>query len=106
MAEEEDKVDTFLAHYGVAGMKWGVKRAAYVKSNKNKESLANIRDGKGTAKDRLRTGLLTTKKGATKRLAKAEESEKRVEAGQAKVKDLIRLYGNLSTLDLVAQTRK
>lgn len=100
---EPIEIEDFLAHYGVSGMKWGVRRAALTKENRRMESLKKVSEGTAKSGDRLRVGLLRSKKSASKQLSKAVEREKRVESGKAKARDIFALYGTLSAGDLMVQ---
>lgn len=44
----EDEVNEFLSHYGVPGMKWGVRRA-----NNRESRTARLKDGTATRRDKL-----------------------------------------------------
>jgi hypothetical protein len=57
-----DRVDDFLAHYGVKGMKWGVIRDRINSPNSLSRSSANTRSGRASARAAVESGRGSTAK--------------------------------------------
>lgn len=96
--------EEYLEHYGVKGMKWGVRR------NRRAESLARVGRGEGTKGEKLKAlgsvsvvDLVAGKgiKGAAKRRSDAQlERNKRVQSGKANIRDKMSYYGGTRIQDL------
>lgn len=84
--------ETFIEHYGKKGMQWGKRGTA--RAQKHIDSLHKISTGTQTGRDRLRVGVLVTKKGATKALGKGASLQSRVSHGEKKVTNmLVNMHG-------------
>lgn len=87
-----------LAHYGVKGMKWGVRR-------ENRLNRARrVASGTASRREKFAFSLTDTSKSSVKRnkdlkgaaasrVRELEARKARIQKGEARVKDLIALYG-------------
>lgn len=111
------ETDEFLEHYGVKGMKWGLRRGglksrikgARLDQNQRRTAIATrAANGKSTLEERIvnkPTKILLGKEGYT-RFAKNEvenlgAQKKRIETGKKTVMDVLETYNTLTMLDLV-----
>lgn len=119
----EDEVDEFLAHYGVTGMKWGVRKGSVKSRLKGAASDAverqlvtnkSIANGTAQTRDYRRAivkggtfGVVTgpRKKSAAKRVERLEGLQTRIDTGKTGVMDKIGLAYNISPGDLVVSRR-
>lgn len=94
----QEEVDDFLEHVGVKGMKWGVRR------QKRLDRLNRVAKGKSTRGERARVLLTETSNlslgrhgglqgAAANRAKQLAARKKRIQKGQATVKDLLALHG-------------
>jgi hypothetical protein len=104
-----------LAHFGVKGMRWGVTKGASYNINKRKvggEVARLNKVSKGTAGKgdkvvtALQSPLLLNKKMAGNRSDKLQAHLDRLESGQAKTSDILKMYGNASILELGFESRR
>lgn len=96
---------TYLEHYGVPGMKWGVRR------NRRAERLAKVGRGEGSKSDKIRAlGNVSLKdvakgrglKGAAKLRSDIQIARnERVASGKASVRDKLAYHGSARLSDLV-----
>lgn len=107
-----------LAHFGVKGMKWGIRRkseggrvrgALQDQNQRNTAYLTRAREnrskGVGEKLDRatgvvLSGGTKRLNKNLDKRLGKLEAERKRLESGKLATRDIVRAVGTLSVLEL------
>lgn len=105
-----------LIHYGVKGMKWGVRKAHTGTLNKGASRLERVASGKGSLRDKIGAAGTSSVYGLAKRGLKGNSAfraeklraeEKRLATGKAKVRDVLRAYGsaNLVTLALAAHKK-
>lgn len=98
MSDTDLTPEEWLAHFGVKGMKWGVRRQQRL------DRLNRVAEGKGSFRDKAKVLLTETSqaslarnhglKGAARARAQGLDArKKRIEAGQAKVSDLLALHG-------------
>ena len=109
--QEFDTPGEALLHYGVKGMKWGVRKAYSDRRLKEAAGLRAVSKGNATRPAKLVTHLTTPLKdireggglkgGARVRAEKLEAHVERINTGQTKVKDGLEIYGNLNVKDLV-----
>lgn len=101
----DTQVDDFLAHYGVPGMKWGKRR------QKRLDRLTRVGKGTGSKRDKLGVALnevslgsVARNKGlkgaAASKAARMEQRKKRIQSGEAGVKDLLNNIGGDRLIDL------
>lgn len=112
---EDDSPQAWLAHYGVRGMKWGVRRRYNEKQGNRVRRLDRVAKGKGSAGDKLKalgeSSLLElAANGGLKNTARihSEATKKhlqRVNSGKKKAADLLIIAGNLSLGDVLAGGR-
>jgi len=103
--------EEFLAHFGVRGMKWGVRK----KYNERQQKIVNrdkrVAEGKGSTLDKVKAiggssvaelvanrGLKNT---AKKHAEKRQDHLDRINNGEAKTRDLVRLYAGVSAVELL-----
>lgn len=105
-----------LKHYGVKGMKWGVRKARtgdlHVRAKRNERVAA----GKGSFVDKAVTlggssvGNLVVNRGlkgeAARRAADKRGQIERLSTGKAKASDVLRAYGGLSVSSLLISAHK
>lgn len=100
--EQSDIVGEFLAHYGVKGMKWGVRRQRRVeRARRVANRQGSLRDKASTAYNVRTTDLLARRSfsGAADRYATREENrEARFQAGEATARDILARFGTSVTL--------
>lgn len=104
-----------LVHYGVKGMKWGVRKSYTDRVSKRAARLRRVGEGKGSALDKLRvhgtTSNITLARSAIQRrpgfkgaaLIRAEGAEAhvaRVQAGEATALDVLRMAGGVNLADV------
>lgn len=80
----DEEIEAVLAHYGVKGMKWGVRR--YQRIQKNLDRVGRIRDGTASKKDRLlaaNNSLTFTSKQAGKQLERGAKMQAKVASGKS-----------------------
>ena len=108
--------ETALIHYGVKGMRWGVKKGRTGDLNVKASRHERVASGKGSLTDKVVTiGGSTAAnlamrglKGEAARRAKNERAQiERLSTGKAKVSDLLKAYGTASIYSVVgsANTR-
>uniref|UniRef100_A0AAU7GX65 Uncharacterized protein n=1 Tax=Streptomyces phage Scarif TaxID=3158858 RepID=A0AAU7GX65_9CAUD len=99
-----------LIHYGVKGMKWGVRKARTGQLDARASRNERVAAGKGSLVDKavtlggssaLRLGMSGGLKNEAARRAKNKRAEiKRLATGKAKVTDILKAYGTVSAADL------
>ena len=115
MTEAED----FLAHYGVKGMKWGVRKSPKVEVGKKPSKLLEYKKKQASdnsiAKSLTSTtgvtgiGLIKSKGNLSKAVAKKNQKTidkiDRIQRGEGTARDVISIYGNVSLLDVYKSRR-
>lgn len=110
----DEEIDTVLVHFGVKGMRWGVRR------DTRAQSLIRYAEGKGTRGDKFRRyatrgplAIVSKKYGtreqrvalANKLLAKEGQRmldrNKRVREGKASIKDILGYVGDTRIYDII-----
>jgi len=109
MAEE-------LQHYGVKGMKWGVRKARTGDINVRATRLERVAKGKGTVADKLVTFAGSSARNikrsggfrqeAARRAQNLRAQEERLATGKAKVTDILKAYGTVSSGSLIRSAFK
>jgi hypothetical protein len=86
----ETEVSDFLAHYGVKGMRWGVRRTKRIQNILDRHQ--RIAKGTASTKDKLlgANRLVFTKKGARKNLEKGAYHQERILKGRGFTKALLK----------------
>jgi len=105
-----------LTHYGVKGMRWGVKKARTGQLNGRAARNERVASGKSSLMDKAVTlggssaiRLATSgglKKEAARRARDKRAQIERLSTGKAKVTDILRAYGTVSTLELALAAHK
>lgn len=91
-----------LMHYGVIGMKWGVRKAKsyaadrndYIRKQKNKEAFKQYKSGNITKKQYVKARLKNRKAAAAKNQKVADRLSKLTPDKEKKVKDIYSKYKN------------
>lgn len=110
LSEEEKPSLDELAHFGVKGMKWGVKKAYTERITKKTDRFDRVASGKGSFGDKARTLATTSthdlaagrglKGAASIRSARDKAHLDRINNGHAKLKDVLRMVGTVSNRDI------
>lgn len=109
-----------LVHFGVKGMRWGVRKTYVDKVNKTTARLQRVSSGKGSTFDKVATvgwggglhggvsnldvikGLGAPKKVMRSAINRNEAHVARINNGKLKARDVLRVAGTLSVLDIGA----
>lgn len=99
-----------LEHYGVKGMRWGVRKARTGLIEGKTKRLDRVASGQGSLRDVGVTALGMSayqvaraggfKKAADRKSTSLKGQHERLATGQAKVTDVLKAYGTVSALDL------
>jgi hypothetical protein len=100
-----------LVHYGVKGMKWGVRKQRTGRLNVRASRLERVASGEGSFRDKATTLAGTSvygavksrgslKKEAARRAKNLRSQEKRLATGKAKTMDLLKAYGTFTVVGL------
>lgn len=100
-----------LTHYGVKGMKWGVKKARTGRLNVRASRLERVASDRGSVRDKVVTiggtsvyGAVKSqgslKKEAARRAQNLRDQERRLAAGKTKTLDILKAYGTLTVAGL------
>lgn len=105
MSVENVDVNDFLEHFGVKGMRWGVRR------DNRANTLVRVGRGQGTKSQKVRAALTTSpldivkgrglKGGALRRGQRQLARNSRVRSGEASVKDKLAYYGGSRYQDII-----
>lgn len=111
-----------LAHFGVKGMRWGVRndskpgrvgtRQAYVNKQRQRlEPFKRVAEGKGSTLDKVAVSQQLTlpelvrgkgaQGGAQLRVQGQEAFLKRLESGEARTSDILAMYGSIGLGDII-----
>lgn len=114
LAEEKPSLDD-LAHFGVKGMKWGVKKAYTNRVTKQTGFYGRVAEGTGGKRDKVKAALYTPvpdmlKGGGLKGGAKRVDDRikghlDRVNSGKRTLHDTLVLVGGVSLGDVVKGAR-
>jgi hypothetical protein len=114
MTQQNNPPRDDLAHYGVKGMRWGVKKARTGDLNSHAKVLERVATGTGGKRDKLYAATRTPIKGLVKKglkggaaaeAAKSRAEIKRLATGKATAGDLLRAYGSMTLISLGRATR-
>lgn len=107
-----DTVDDMLEHYGVKGMKWGVRRQGRI------STLSKVGAGKGSRMDKFKAymqlpfGAISVakagglQKAAANRADRVKSADARIAAGERKAKDLLTKASSTRIEDLAPSRRR
>lgn len=120
----DENIDAILEHYGIRGMKWGVRRgssrtgvsrARGAAIDRNDRAIRRIQDsqkGKGPIRFRIERKLnqIAMGESATKRLenltiAELRDQNARLKSGKATVRDKLQVLMTTTPLDFVLTNR-
>lgn len=100
-----------LLHFGVKGMKWGVKKAYIARVSKNTAHFGRVADGTASKGDKVRTALTTPfsdmakggglKGGAARVDARVKDHLDRVDKGKKTLEDTLKLVAGVSVGDII-----
>lgn len=110
MTQEKNPPGGDLTHYGVKGMRWGVKKARTGQLNGRAARNERVASGKSSLLDKAVTlggsstaRLITSgglKKEAARRAASKRAQIERLSTGKSKATDILRAYGTTSLLEI------
>ena len=103
--EKPGTPEEILEHFGTKGMKWGVRRAYVARRQAEASMYRRKAEGRASKTDRYVT-LGITKKRSEKRAKKIEAEVRRMKAGKATTKDILRYYGSVSMVDVLRAAGK
>lgn len=106
--EKPTLTDEFVAHFGVKGMKWGVRKGYVQRQSQQAGREIRVGSGKGTSGEKLRVhgsssvvGLAVgPKRAALKRGKLRQAHANRIKNGEATAADILRLYGQVKLTDI------
>lgn len=100
-----------LAHYGVKGMHWGVRKARTGDIQVTTNVLDRVASGNGSVRDKTFAAITARPKNlikgrgikgeAANRSAELKAHANRLATGKATAKDVLRAYGNASLISIV-----
>ena len=120
MTQQSNPPQGDLAHYGVKGMRWGVRKARTGLIETKTKRLDRVASGTGTFRQKAVTaaGLSAQeigraggfRKGTLKRAAANKSSDlkaqsERLASGKAKASDILKAYGTVTLTDIARSTR-
>lgn len=104
-----------LAHHGVKGMHWGVRKARTGNIDRETSRLDRVAKGGGSVRDKVvalnsakltkvvRRGGLRSEAARNSKDLKAQRE--RLATGKATMKDVLKAYGSVSVVDVIRSTR-
>lgn len=96
MISDKD-VDAFIEHYGVKGMRWGVRGTRRVQKRLDRAN--RLLEGKGSVKDHILRPAFT-KKGINRQLQRGADDQAKILAGKKKVGNAIAVASGVRIKDL------
>lgn len=103
---DDSEVEDFLAHFGVKGMKWGVRRTARIQKIIDRHE--RVANGTASTKDRLlaaNRGVFTAR-GANRTLQRAANNQAKLNAGKHKTTAILLKVHGVNYKDLTYGGRK
>ena len=102
----DQEVEDFLAHYGVKGMKWGVRRTRRMQKIVDRHD--RIAKGTASKKDRIlgANRMVFTAKGAERTLQRAANNQAKINAGKMKATNALAMLGGVRMKDMNYHGRK
>lgn len=100
-----DKVEDFLEHFGVKGMRWGVRKKEtgqgfYTRAGQRYvDQVKRVAEGKGSTWDRLNTWGFTRKM-AKRQLRLLKDSQDKINRGELSVVSILARAKNIKVKDL------
>lgn len=114
LSEEKSSLDD-LTHYGVKGMKWGVKKAYTDRKKKETGFYGRVASGTGNKRDKFKAVLATPipdmvkggglKGGAARVDKRIQDHLDRVNNGKKTLRDTLALVGGVSVGDVIKGAR-
>lgn len=114
MSKWEESSQDEIIHYGVKGMKWGVRKARTGNLNQHATKLERAAAGPGskraTTYAALHTPLSSIRKQGLRKAAASEAKKSRAEIdrlakGKATAGDVLRAYGSVTIAQLIGSAR-